>query len=31
MTEEERRLLQQFAERRRARAITDPRAELMRG
>jgi molecular chaperone DnaJ len=31
MTEEERRLLQQFAERRRARAVTDPRAELMRG
>jgi DnaJ-class molecular chaperone len=31
MTEEERGLLQQFAERRRARAITDPRAELMRG
>jgi DnaJ-class molecular chaperone len=31
MTDEERRLLQQFAERRRARAITDPRAELMRG
>jgi DnaJ-class molecular chaperone len=31
MTEEERGLLQQFAERRRARAVTDPRAELMRG
>ncbi|MBV8055647.1 MAG: J domain-containing protein, partial [Deltaproteobacteria bacterium] len=31
MTEEERRLLQQFAERRRARTITDPRIELMRG
>jgi DnaJ-class molecular chaperone len=31
LTEEERRLLQQFAERRRARAVTDPRAELMRG
>jgi DnaJ-class molecular chaperone len=30
MTEEERRLLQQFAERRRARAVSDPR-ELMRG
>ena len=30
MTDEERRLLQQFAERRRARAIADPRAELMR-
>jgi len=30
MTEEERRLLQQFAERRRARAVADPR-ELMRG
>jgi DnaJ-class molecular chaperone len=30
MTEEERGLLQQFADRRRARAITDPRAELMR-
>jgi DnaJ-class molecular chaperone len=31
MTEEERRLLQQFADRRRARAVADPRAELMRG
>ena len=31
MTEEERQLLQQFAERRRERAVTDPRAELMRG
>jgi len=31
MTEEERHLLQQFAERRRARALGDPRAELMRG
>ena len=31
MTAEERGLLQQFAERRRARAISDPRAELMRG
>jgi DnaJ-class molecular chaperone len=31
MTEEERRLLQQFAERRRARDVADPRAELMRG
>ncbi len=30
MTEEERGLLQQFAERRRARAVADPRAELMR-
>jgi DnaJ-class molecular chaperone len=30
LTEEERRLLQQFADRRRARAIADPRAELMR-
>jgi DnaJ-class molecular chaperone len=30
MTDEERRLLQQFAERRRARSIADPR-ELMRG
>jgi hypothetical protein len=30
MTDEERRLLQEFAERRRARAIADPRAELMR-
>ena len=31
MTEEERRLLEQFAEQRRARAVADPRAELMRG
>jgi DnaJ-class molecular chaperone len=31
MTEDERRLLQQFAERRRARVVADPRAELMRG
>jgi DnaJ-class molecular chaperone len=31
MTDDERRLLQQFAERRRARAVADPRAELMRG
>ena len=31
MTEDERRLLQQFADRRRARAVADPRTELMRG
>jgi DnaJ-class molecular chaperone len=31
MTEEERRLFQQFAESRRARAVADPRAEMMRG
>jgi curved DNA-binding protein len=31
LTDEERDLMQQFAERRRARAVADPRAELMRG
>jgi DnaJ-class molecular chaperone len=31
LTEEERHLFQQFAERRRARAVADPRAEMMRG
>jgi DnaJ-class molecular chaperone len=30
MTEEERQLMQQLAERRRARKVADPRAELMR-
>ncbi len=31
LTEEERHLMQQFAERRRARAVADPRASLMQG
>jgi DnaJ-class molecular chaperone len=31
LTEEERRLMQQFAERRRAHPVPDPRAELMQG
>lgn len=31
LTEEERGLMQQLAERRRARAVTDPRAEMMKG
>ena len=31
LTDEERDLMQQFAERRRARAVADPRADLMRG
>jgi DnaJ-class molecular chaperone len=31
LTEEERRLMQQLAERRRARVVADPRAELMQG
>lgn len=30
LTEEERKLMQQLAERRRARAVTDPRAEMIR-
>jgi DnaJ-class molecular chaperone len=31
LTEEERQLMQEFAERRRARKVPDPRADLMRG
>lgn len=31
LTDDERRLMQDFAERRRARAVPDPRADLMRG
>jgi DnaJ-class molecular chaperone len=30
MTEEERKLMQEFAERRRARGVPDPRADLIR-